>query len=114
MLYKLCIVIIASFPGPFPAFQRATLKSWEWAWERGCDDSNKGSVLNSWCVESEMVRVPLTCYVVIQARTLGGGVGSDEPPFFGHLACRNALREPKFPKFSGGAYPQTPLGRLWA
>ena len=27
---------------------------------------------------------------------------------------RNALRESKFPKFSGGACPQTPLGGLWA
>ena len=27
---------------------------------------------------------------------------------------RNTLRESKFPKFSGGAYPQTPLGGLWA
>ena len=26
---------------------------------------------------------------------------------------RNTLRESKFPKFSGGACPQTPLGRLW-
>ena len=26
----------------------------------------------------------------------------------------NALRESKFPKFSGGACPQTPLGGLWA
>ena len=24
--------IAALSPGPFPAFQRATLKSWEWAW----------------------------------------------------------------------------------
>ena len=27
---------------------------------------------------------------------------------------RNALRESKFPKFSGGACPQTPVGVLWA
>ena len=26
-----CIIHIASSPGPFPVFQHATLKSWEWA-----------------------------------------------------------------------------------
>ena len=26
--------IIASSPGPFPVFQRETLKNWEWAWGR--------------------------------------------------------------------------------
>ena len=30
-----CTIGIASSPGPFPVFQHATLKSWEWAWGRG-------------------------------------------------------------------------------
>ena len=34
---------LASSPGPFPCsfsmFQRATLKSWEWAWGRGYHDT---------------------------------------------------------------------------
>ena len=33
--YRLYALHVTSSPGPFPAFQRATLKSWEWAWGRG-------------------------------------------------------------------------------
>ena len=47
-------------------------------------------------------------------RVLKWKVLLDQPPKMLPECLRNAPRESKFPKFSGGACPQTPLGRLWA
>ena len=36
---------VASSPGPFPAIQCYTLKSWEWAWGRGCKGGGGNSIM---------------------------------------------------------------------